>query len=314
MFFNPKMLGIESRVTLTLLAAAAFLPASALAAPFSLTVVYGDSLSDNGNVFAATGSPPPPYFQGRVSNGPVAVEQLAVILNTPLTDYAYAGATTGIGNSLDGGTATGKNALPGMRFVFDLTKNSLDAATLENGLFVVWGGPNDFLSPSSSDGNPLDTADRAVGNIISIVEELQMRGAQHILVPGMPDLGLTPSFRSRGPVAAGEASFVTDHFNTSLSSRLPAGVTYFDTARLLRAAVANPAAYGFTNVTEPCLTVTICAEPDKYLFWDDFHPTTAGHAVLAGQFANAVPEPSTLILAITGLAAVAMRKLKRDAA
>ena len=40
-------------------------------------VVFGDSLSDNGNFFALTGQPAKPYFKGRVSNGIVWVEHLA---------------------------------------------------------------------------------------------------------------------------------------------------------------------------------------------------------------------------------------------
>ncbi|WP_201209125.1 hypothetical protein [Rhodocyclus purpureus] len=47
------------------------------AAAYSSLTVYGDSLSDNGNLFAATGLPVDPYYAGRRSNGPVAVEYLA---------------------------------------------------------------------------------------------------------------------------------------------------------------------------------------------------------------------------------------------
>ena len=69
----------------------------AQASPFSSLIVYGDSLSDNGNLFAAVGQPEAPYYLGRRSNGPVAVEQLAVLLGVPLIDFAWIGATTGIG-------------------------------------------------------------------------------------------------------------------------------------------------------------------------------------------------------------------------
>src|SRR5664279_4977217 len=49
--------------------------AVAQAGSFSSVVVYGDSLSDNGNLFAATGQPGAPYYQGRRSDGLVAVER-----------------------------------------------------------------------------------------------------------------------------------------------------------------------------------------------------------------------------------------------
>src|SRR5450756_3144747 len=80
--------------------------AVAQAGSFSSVVVYGDSLSDNGNLFAATGQPGAPYYQGRRSVGLGAVEQLAAALGTPLLDFAWIGATTGIGNYADGGTPT----------------------------------------------------------------------------------------------------------------------------------------------------------------------------------------------------------------
>ena len=80
-------------------------------------MVYGDSLSDNDDLFAATGQPGATYFQGRRSDGPVAVEQLAAALGAPLIDFAWLGATSGSGNYADGGTPTtsGLISLPGMQ-------------------------------------------------------------------------------------------------------------------------------------------------------------------------------------------------------
>ena len=57
------------------------------AAPFSSLYVFGDSLSEMGNVFAATHHlipSDPPYFRGRFSKGPVWVEHLAEQLGLPL--------------------------------------------------------------------------------------------------------------------------------------------------------------------------------------------------------------------------------------
>lgn len=176
-------------------------PAVILADPFTSVVVYGDSLSDNGNLFAATGGtiPGPPYFDGRRSNGPVAVEQLATTLGVPLQDFAWIGATTGIGNFGDGGTPTGFGSfgLPGMQTELAGTAGLL-GPFLSSGLFVVWGGANDFLAPSPLDSFPSGVIARGVSDLVGIVTTLQGLGAQHILVPGMPDLGLTPFFESLG--------------------------------------------------------------------------------------------------------------------
>ena len=108
----------------------------AQATPYSVVVSYGDSLSDNGNLFAAVGQPGFPYFQGRRSDGPVAVEKLAAALGVPLVDFAWLGATSGIGNFADGGTPTslGFVALPGMLTEFAATQGTL-APYLAGGLF-----------------------------------------------------------------------------------------------------------------------------------------------------------------------------------
>ena len=71
------------------------------------------------------------------------VERLAAAAGAPLFDFAWIGATTGVGNYGDGGTVTslGAYSLPGMTSVFNLTKAGLGPFAA-NGLFVVWGGPS----------------------------------------------------------------------------------------------------------------------------------------------------------------------------
>src|SRR5262245_14581793 len=89
---------------------ALLLPSSAQARnPLTEVVVFGDSLSDTGNLFLASGGTvaTPPYFNGRFSNGPVWVEVLADKLGldapTPSvlggTNFAFGGAETGAGLS-----------------------------------------------------------------------------------------------------------------------------------------------------------------------------------------------------------------------
>lgn len=289
---------------------------AAQASSFSALVVYGDSLSDNGNLFAVSGQPGSPYFQGRRSNGPVAVEYLASALGVPLVDFAWIGATTGIGNYGDGGTPTaaGLFSLPGMQLELATTQAFL-GPLLSDGLFVVWGGPNDFLSPSALDVTASDTAARAVGNLVGIVAELKGLGANHILVPGMPDLGLTPYFQGLGPVAASQVSLLTNAFNSALQATLPDDVRFFDTASFGRSVIANPAAFGLTNVTDPCFDgLNLCSDPARYFYFDDFHPTTATAALIAGQFhAAVVPLPPSLLLLLSGVAlplAMSRRRIK----
>jgi phospholipase/lecithinase/hemolysin len=289
------------------LVAAALLAMTSLASasPYPSVFVYGDSLSDLGNIYAASGHTiplSPPYYNGRFSNGPLAVEYLANSLHSPLTSFAWGGATTGVGNSGDGGTQTsfGIFGLPGMETQVATTLGSIPSFLVPSSLFIVWGGPDDFISGG--------TVQQGVTDVLTIVGALQLAGAQHILVPGMPDLGLTPAYYGN-PLATG-FSFA---FDQALQGNLPKGVTYFDTFGFMHLVVSNPGAFGFTDVTDPCLVgITPCANPNQYLFWDDLHPTTAADQILATQFASAVPEPSTVLMlgtAVAGLAGVLRRKL-----
>ncbi len=271
---------------------------------FSSVMVYGDSLSDNGNLYAKDGGiyPPSPYYQGRMSNGPLAVEQLATNLGVPLVDFAYIGATSGVGNIADGGTTTtlGFARLPGLQAQAAASAPSLTQVALSTGLFVVWGGSNDYAIGGS--------ALAAATDIIGIVKGLQSEGAQHILVPGTPDLGLTPEY-----YGIASATAFSEDFNTALQAGLPAGALYADTFNLLHSVVATPSAYGLTNVTSPCfnqLAGTLCSNPNQYLFFDGFHPTTAADTLVAAQFQNdlsaaATPEPSSLALLGTGVLTLA---------
>ena len=290
-----------------------------LAGPFSSLYVFGDSLSDGGNNPSAVmsifkllgnncdpGHPCPPYVNGHYTNGSVAVEYLAESVlprganPTNFFNFAVSGATTGIGNFGDGGTATtpGLFDLPGMQQQLGLYLSMSGGTADPNALYFVWGGANDFLTLDS----PIDAAENVAGH----VQTLLLAGAEHILVPNLPNIGLTPFANIAG--VATESQFFSAVFNASLESLLndlivsfqSANIVQFDTFSFFEDVVNYPNSFGFLNAQDGCLLVA-CTVPENFVYWDDFHPTTQAHSVLAAAFANAIPLPGTIFLFAIGL-------------
>ncbi len=298
---------IISALFITLVVLALCGPATAR--PINYIISYGDSLSDNGNFYAATGNPPYPYWNGRASNGPVWVEYFAAKTHKQLYDFAWFGATSGVGNGRDGGNQTtlGTYGLPGMLTEVSSTLGAIQPIASQSEV-IVWGGANDFLT----NGFGVGTVQTAVADIVTIVNQLQGIGVAKIVVPGMPDIGLTPDYWGNPGATA-----LSMYFNSLLVSELPHGVQYVDTFTLMHEVVADPAAFGFTNVQDPCLnleTFSVCSNPDQYFSWDGFHPTTRGHELIAGYIEQStVPEPSTLLMlgsGVLGTAGMLRRKLR----
>lgn len=280
-----------------LLLSVLFLTGAAQAA-FSGLYVFGDSLSDPGNLVSTGEAPPAPYAGGRFSNGPVAAEYLGSYLgltSAQVHNYAVGGATTGYDNPE---SAT----QPHSGVLSQLGQYQMDSggAADPNALYMIWAGANDLLAITSPADVPT-VLGNAITNLVTEVVTLHMMGAQHILVPNMVDLGLTPEARSQGAAAMAQYSYIASLFNLALANNLPSYAIQFDTFGLLQDVVANPGAYGLSNAADQCLTTSVCTQPDQYLFWDHLHPTTAGHAILADRFAAAVPEPEILALILTGL-------------
>ncbi|GFE67770.1 SGNH/GDSL hydrolase family protein [Chroococcus sp. FPU101] len=279
-------------------------PFDAQAANFTGIYAFGDSLTDTGNVFNLSGQPTDPYFNGRASNGQLWIEYLADKLNLPIqpstpsgTNFAFIGATTGFDNTVN-------PALPGLQQeVLGYLNNNPTADP--DALYVVWAGANDYLPTESTTFTPYTEPTTTVNNLASVVTALATVGAKNILVANLPDLGELP--RTNTTSDANRLNDLTQAHNTLLSQTLsslllPADVeiTTLDVNTLFDNVVNNPARFNFTNVTDRCLTFIdptnfdICSNPNEYLFWDQIHPTTAGHRLIGNLAAQTlgVPEPS----------------------
>jgi len=267
--------------------------AAAQAGPsISQVVVLGDSFSDNGNLYALTGGPPPPYWQGRISNGRVWAEYLAQRLEVPLRDFAWAGATTGVGNIVDGGTVDelGAFGLPGMTTVF---QNLFPASPVDpEAIYILWVGANDLRSATDQAAGAVAIG-KAVTNLVTMVGTLQYLGATRILVLNLQDFAKAPAFLQEDPLILQFMTQGTLAFNQALKANLPPGVHYFDTFSRFSDFIADPEDYGLSNVTDQ-LILTPGADPNEYFFWDGVHPTTAAHGIIANALYQSIA-PTVII-------------------
>jgi phospholipase/lecithinase/hemolysin len=297
---------------------------AAHATAFSRIIVFGDSLSDTGNFFALTGGvrSPPPYFEGRFCNGPIWVEYLADDLGMSFNtedNYAVGGALTGSDNFNDGFLGL---QYPGVQdeITTFLQKNSGHADP--DALYVVSAGANDFFAVLTGGGDPAALIANGVANTAQAIQRLAMAGAQHIAVPNIPDIGVTPEAQSSGAAAAiTQLCSTYDQFLTGgLQSLEAAGVRtiQIDAFTVLQEMAGEPEDFGFTNVGDPLLGVLIAggnANPNEYLFWDTAHPTTRAHEVLARAAADRIMDfyspsqgkgtPPAQVHALNGLAKAA---------
>lgn len=270
---------------------------AANAQTYNRLVVFGDSLSDNGNLYLATGGTTPlspPYYQGRFSNGPVFTE----LLGFNAGRYAAGAPVTGSINYAFGGART-DSALspPGMRNQL-LAYLGAGGTFGANDLVSILGGANNiFQAIPAAGASPSPTGAitpvvlGAASDINFLVNQVATAGAGTILVTNLPRLGITPQFnQGPGAVAAPLADFAGQSFNSALLTQLmtTAGVQpntniiLMDLYKISDPLAANPGAFGLTNVTDACFNgVTVCANPDGYLYWDGVHPTAAGHRLIA---------------------------------
>ncbi|HEU4632234.1 MAG TPA: SGNH/GDSL hydrolase family protein [Gemmatimonadaceae bacterium] len=332
-------------VALSLAAAlAALAPGTALAqgafGPFTSLTVFGDSFSDTGNLLALTGGtqpPSPPYAPGRLSNGPLWVEYFAARVGRP-ADAAPVFLPAAPSGVYAVGVATTSPVAGGPPSTAEQVGRYLTGpgAADPTGLYVLFAGANDLGQASAL---PTDAARRAAAqaaahNLAVQAGQLAGIGATAVLLPSLPDLGLTPGALAV-PGRSAILSEMTDVFNEALAGELVAlrgtlpGTEFLGLhldnlfTNVLLDARSGGARYGLTNVSVPCLPPF--APPgapscDVSVFADQLHPTTRAHELIAdavydrvvlGEDVGVVPEPTTLALVGGGLVALGAGAVRR---
>ena len=292
-------------------------------------VVFGASFSDVGNdKLALPGVVMPPYFEGRFSDGPVWHEVMAERLGLPPAsvpsllggnNYAFGGAEMGPGLAeLIMVPNVGTQIDIHLARQAQLGQLPLPADTL---FIVSSGGGNNLIPPGLS-----QEPEVIVGYIEDHVTTLAEAGARHFLVtnffdiekaPFMEPLFVSPSWLPPGIQTQEVADDIlarADEVNRRLRGALPrlerhldrkfGGVTIslvdmFTTTKVISKA---PQLFGIENTTETALTPPFPAcfctgflepgvDPDRYLWFDEIHPTARVHEIL-GELAAGSLHPA----------------------
>ncbi len=247
---------------------ALFFCSTAFAAPFKQIIFFGDSLSDNGNLYHLTKifPPSPPYFQGRFSNGPTWAEDVGKAYYdkyyTAYANYAYGGATA-ILHAPSSNRFIAPTTLEGELISYYLHSMIADKSKI---LYVIWIGANDYLFEHEQGVNEMTT--KVVNKIAWSMTSLIGQGAQNFLILNLPDLGKTPYAKMKQSQAALHA--VTVLHNQKLADTIVQLQNKYPTIKFVEMdvystfddLVANPDKYNqkyhqsITDVSDACLKVT----------------------------------------------------------
>lgn len=290
--------------------------AAQTALTYTSVVVFGDSLSDTGDLYTTAGRLYPTpltgnYTTARFTNGADTVpparkyfgvwhEQLSGLLPSVPVSQSFllsSGGNHAFGDArtVDGLTpATRSGVTINIRNMGQQVTDYLAVAKPNNTtLYIVFGGSNDFLQ------DPATSATDAATRITALIQRLVAAGAVNFLVPNLPPLGDATSQLGADSVTfnailAGQLAALQSAYS---KTGTPFHLVQVDIFSLYGRLLTNPTAYGFTNLTSPAQTAGPTVNPDTYLTWDGLHPTTAGHFWIAQAACSAMTMSSATLTA-----------------
>lgn len=318
MTMKAKPVRFRKSLLISLLGGALTAPLTWAAGPVSEIVIFGDSLSDSGNAFVLqreNNTPPnydvnpllipdDAYARGghHLTNGPTWAEQLGRSLGlAPDVGPAFRDANSRATNYAVGGARANDDGLninlPVQVRVF---LQDFSGSASPDALYVVAFGGNDVrdaLAAAGAGGHPEPVIAAGVSAVGANILALYSAGARKFIVWNAPNIGLIPAVQALGPDAVTGAGLLAQAFNTNLGVVLATlrslpdiTITEFDLYGTFSAIHEDPAAFGMTDVTHPCISPNdppfVCKHPGTYFFWDGIHPTTAAHAIIAHDIAQ----------------------------
>ncbi|WXL26240.1 autotransporter domain-containing protein [Ectopseudomonas mendocina] len=311
-----------------------FAPSQSFSSPYSSLVVFGDSLSDAGQLPDAGGPDGAtrrwtnrvgPTFQansGEIigATSPMMLsEQLGLGALTPSTSSVYQEKGLPDGNdwavggyrtdqiydsiTAPGGSVAGSRTRDG--YLADLANRGLRLDP--NTLFYVNGGGNDFLQETIFSIGAKASADQLADGVLA----LQNAGARYIMVSLLPNVGTTPAIS--GSPLAGVVSAVGEQFNTELVTRLEgmsAQIIPLNVPQMFNEVLVRADAFGLDSTQnligtcfDGCDNInpkwginSPTPDPSKLVYNDSVHPTTAVQQILADYMYSLLSAPWELSL------------------
>lgn len=271
--------------------------------------------------------PTPPAYQQLDSNGPLWVTKVAAKYGASVvsslkggTNFAYADARTGVVPN-DGANAPSPAIAPSLVQQTDTMLSRIGFAIHPQNLVLLDAGGAFSNSTDAAMGLvaanlpnaqtiATNTVAAAIGDVFAVLSKLTAAGARHIVVLNSPNLSKTPRAVAAAQALPPLATLLVGMsagFNQNLAGAINAvkastpGVNIYliDAFTLQNQVQANPTQFGFQNASQPCFLPATATTPqvlcstdpavqNTYFFWDDLHPTTATHQLLADSALAAI--------------------------
>ena len=254
------------------------------------------------------------------SNGATWAEQVASGLHMPtsggaalrahgvFTNYAFGRARARQCGAVPAACPSGQYPVGVVDLGFEVGHflSDVGGKAPESNLYVMEIGANDITDALGAfQTDPTGATSFAIiGAAVTAeaqsLQALYVAGGRTFLVLNTPNFALTPLFRSLGPAAQFAATQLALAYDGAMGQVLAAlgalpGIRFIpvDLNAVLAQVETQPAAFGIANAVDACLTFgvtgnAVCSTPNRYLFWDGVHPTTAGHSLLAARVLQAL--------------------------
>ena len=312
--------------------------ANVQAQKFNSIVVFGDSLSDTGNIAQLYGLPAGTSFT--TNPDPVWAEIVARTFGASITNSLAGGTNYAWGGTCVNPSGPCENPVPttGQQINQHISGGNADQDTL----YMIWGGVNDISAVarnnSSDPQGALAGVLEAAGAYVGQIRDLQDAGARYVVVLNLPDTGKTINAQRAGAGAAAGLSALTSAYNEALDTGISSqehGIVPVNIFALMDEIIEDPGNYGFTNADGIACTPgsnperpngglesLVCGPTDSgylsppdtdenYLFADGSHPSGDVHAAVASTVISTFTAP--VYVSLGGEGGVEVARAHRDA-